>query len=174
MTSSPDFLNTGNLSPMSPTPIGVFLGVSPFDMNTILQDTASLNRVFPSGRGACLVHGKGFMAADNAASGFWYDTFFNPTVNVLSQPGLHRNRLQTKQESVVVPMETDKRMMPVNAGLHCGADYSNLDFMGMVKTKGNQINGSSSNQVHYGYTMNGQTDNLMGSSMQSKKIFRYI
>lgn len=169
MTSSPGFLNTGNLSPMSPTPVGEFSGILPFDMNTISQDTASLNREFPSGTGANLLNGKGLMVADNATSGFHYDAFLNPSVNWLSQPGLHSNRLQTKQESVVIPMETDKQMMPVNAGLHCGERYSNLDFMGMVKTKNNQINGSSSNQVHYGYTMNGQMGNLMGTSMQRKK-----
>ena len=73
---------------------------------------------------------------------------------MLSQPGLHSNRLQTKQESIVFPMETDKRMMPVSAGLH-GMDYSNLDLRGRIKKEGNQINGSSNNPVNYGYTMNG-------------------
>ena len=94
------------------------------------------------------------MQADSASSGYNYDTFFNPSVNVLSQPWLHSNQLQTKQESVVFPMETDKRMMPVSDGLH-GMDYSNLDLRGRLKTKGHQINGSLNNQVNYGYTMNG-------------------
>ncbi|XP_057817200.1 histone acetyltransferase HAC1 isoform X2 [Cryptomeria japonica] len=142
-----DTLNTGNLSPMSPTPVGDFSYISTIIPSAIPQDPVDVNRTFLAFSRPSIVD-----ANDEA--------YLNPRVL--------NNRHQSQQKIGVVSMDTPHWTMPIKAGVYHGVGSAIGHPINAFQVKDNQVNGAPNG--HMLFCGNGQTCDTMRTKMEKKPI----